>query len=142
MNKAAVFIFSSFVLFAIVIARDTPENCVDKFCPPGTFCLAREIVKCKNTPCKPMLFCIPNPVNGCATVDCATGLVCVERPTRCIGRSCKKTPKCVKSGTCDALVCPPSHKCEASPTPKCVKTILTESDVGDLDRAAEGPFPL
>lgn len=30
---------------------------------------------------------------------------------------------------CDALACPPSHKCEMKPKPTCVKTIFSSDDV-------------
>ncbi|KAE9554339.1 hypothetical protein FO519_002449 [Halicephalobus sp. NKZ332] len=111
--------------------------CVDKFCPPGTFCATLNVVQCVKEPCKPLLACLPVSVNGCANHKCPPGMVCVEHSTRCIGRSCKKVPKCAEPGTCAALVCPPSHICEANPAPKCVKKIFTESDVANLDREAQ-----
>jgi hypothetical protein len=118
-------------------AEKRAETCVDKFCPPGTFCATLNVVHCVKEPCKPLLACLPVDVNGCANHQCPKDMICVEHSTRCIGRSCKKVPKCATPGTCAALTCPPSHKCQASPKPKCVKTIFTESDITELDRAAE-----
>ncbi|VDP30575.1 unnamed protein product, partial [Heligmosomoides polygyrus] len=93
--------------------------CIDKFCPPGTFCDERL------GPC-------------CVRHSCASGEVCVERIRSCIGRSCKKISTCAKPGTCDALVCPPSQKCVADPTPKCVKHIPTvKSVIGHAHLAPE-----
>ncbi|KHJ80303.1 hypothetical protein OESDEN_20023 [Oesophagostomum dentatum] len=104
------------------------SGCVDKFCPPGRFCEER-LGPCKKPPCRPILICLPDDVNGCARHSCPTGEVCVERVQPCISKSCKKVPSCAKKGTCDALVCPPSQKCVADPTPKCVKYIPTVSSV-------------
>ncbi|KJH49096.1 hypothetical protein DICVIV_04803 [Dictyocaulus viviparus] len=104
------------------------RECVDRFCPPGTFCDQR-VGPCEKPPCRPIILCIPDIYNGCVGHSCPTGEVCVERVRPCIGRSCKKTPICAKPGTCDAIICPPSHKCTAEPTPKCIKSIPTVSTV-------------
>ncbi|KAL6726673.1 hypothetical protein Aduo_008619 [Ancylostoma duodenale] len=116
------------LLFCLLIVSCSTESCIDKFCPPGTFCDER-LGPCKNPPCRPIFVCLPNEFNGCARHTCPTGEVCVERVRPCIGRSCKKLPSCAKPGTCDAMVCPPSQKCVADPTPKCVKHIPTVSSV-------------
>ncbi|KAE9416048.1 hypothetical protein Angca_001408, partial [Angiostrongylus cantonensis] len=102
--------------------------CVDQFCPPGTFCDQR-FGPCKRPPCRPILLCVPDKFNGCAGISCPTGQICIARSRPCIGRSCKKYPSCVKPGTCDALVCLPSQKCVADPTPKCITDIPTVSNV-------------
>ncbi|EYC40336.1 hypothetical protein Y032_0618g700 [Ancylostoma ceylanicum] len=116
------------LLFSLLVASCTAESCIDKFCPPGTFCDER-LGPCKKPPCRPIFVCLPDEFNGCARHSCPSGEVCVERVRPCIGKSCKKLPSCAKPGTCDAMVCPPSHKCEADPTPKCVKHIPTVSSV-------------
>lgn len=59
---------------------------------------------------------------------------CVGRTIPCIGKSCKQIARCVKSGTCDALVCPPSHRCVAKPQPHCVRGIFTISEVAKLSQ--------
>ena len=38
--------------------------CIDKFCPPGTFCATLNVVQCVKEPCKPLLACLPVSVNG------------------------------------------------------------------------------
>uniref|UniRef100_A0A1I7Z6F6 Follistatin-like domain-containing protein n=1 Tax=Steinernema glaseri TaxID=37863 RepID=A0A1I7Z6F6_9BILA len=112
-----------------------PESCVNKFCPMGTFCETRHIAHCPAPPCNPILECLPDLINGCKNKTCSGSEVCVEHTIPCIGRSCKKVAMCAKAGTCEATVCPPSHKCKMEGgAPKCVKTILTNSDVADLSK--------
>ncbi|VDN55997.1 unnamed protein product, partial [Dracunculus medinensis] len=104
--------------------------CTDQFCPEGTFCVERYIVKCRNPPCAPIISCVPDEVKGCKNHEpCPSGEVCVERIVPCIARSCRTIAKCAKIGTCDAMACPPSHKCEMKPKPTCVKTIFSSDDV-------------
>uniref|UniRef100_A0A915D847 Uncharacterized protein n=1 Tax=Ditylenchus dipsaci TaxID=166011 RepID=A0A915D847_9BILA len=110
------------------------ESCANKFCPTGTYCDTRNVVKCKSPPCRPIFICIPDSLNGCAKEGCSPGFKCVERTIPCIGKSCKKTAKCVKPGTCDALVCAPSHRCEEKPQPHCVRGIFTISEVAKLQQ--------
>ncbi|KAI1719484.1 hypothetical protein Ddc_08696 [Ditylenchus destructor] len=139
---AFVVIQIGIVLLCSHIAESRPESsknaetCVDKFCPPGTYCDTRNVVQCKNPPCRPLLICLPDSNNGCGQHQCSPGLVCVERTVPCIGKSCKKTATCAKSGSCDALVCPPSHRCEAEPKPHCVRGIFTISEVAKLQQQA------
>uniref|UniRef100_A0AC35G241 Uncharacterized protein n=1 Tax=Panagrolaimus sp. PS1159 TaxID=55785 RepID=A0AC35G241_9BILA len=110
-----IFGFLGFVHFCYSKnAEKRAETCIDKFCPPGTFCATLNVVHCVKEPCKPLLACLPVDVNGCANHHCPQDMI-----------------------SCAALRCPPSHKCQASPKPKCVKTIFTESDITELDRAAE-----
>uniref|UniRef100_A0A1I7W9M7 TIL domain-containing protein n=1 Tax=Heterorhabditis bacteriophora TaxID=37862 RepID=A0A1I7W9M7_HETBA len=113
---------------AKLLTFDVYLDCVNHFCPPGTFCDER-IGPCKKDPCRPILVCLPDKFNGCSRHSCPSGEICVERTRPCISRSCKKIPSCTKPGTCDALVCPPSQKCILSPTPTCVKHIPTTGNI-------------
>ncbi|KAI6190133.1 hypothetical protein M3Y97_00083900 [Aphelenchoides bicaudatus] len=120
-----------YVVFALVFAcLLNAEDCVDKFCPPGTYCEAKFIVKCSKPPCKPLFLCLPVSQNGCASMECSHGLVCVEKTIPCISQSCKKVGICARPNTCEAEECPPSHKCKIeNGTPKCVRGIFTLQDV-------------
>uniref|UniRef100_A0A914CE18 Uncharacterized protein n=1 Tax=Acrobeloides nanus TaxID=290746 RepID=A0A914CE18_9BILA len=71
---------------------------------------------------------------SCNSLTCPSGQVCVEHTIPCIGRSCKKVPKCVAPGTCEAKECPPSHKCIEKDGPKCIRTIFTEAEVALLSK--------
>ncbi|CAD5231138.1 unnamed protein product [Bursaphelenchus xylophilus] len=107
------------------------EFCIDRFCPAGTFCEPRFVVKCVRQPCKPILMCLPISENGCARKTCPDGTVCVERVIPCISQNCAKKATCAKPGTCDALVCPPSHHCElnGSGVPTCERGLFKAKDV-------------
>ncbi|VDM99705.1 unnamed protein product [Thelazia callipaeda] len=107
-----------FQLICFLVGSEGNKSCKDKFCPPGTICSQRG----------PIVACIPESSTGCKNhPPCPSGQVCVEKTVPCISRSCPKTAKCAKIGTCDALQCPPSHKCEMKPKPTCVRTILSTS---------------
>ncbi|CAG9538515.1 unnamed protein product [Cercopithifilaria johnstoni] len=73
--------------------------------------------------------------NGCKShPPCPPGLICAEKLVPCISRSCRKIAKCVPPGTCEAMECPPSHKCVMNPGPTCVRTILTAEDVAKMNQ--------
>lgn len=40
-------------------------ECIDRFCPPGTYCeVLTKVVQCKSPPCRPIIACLPENVNG------------------------------------------------------------------------------
>uniref|UniRef100_A0AAF5PSD3 Follistatin-like domain-containing protein n=1 Tax=Wuchereria bancrofti TaxID=6293 RepID=A0AAF5PSD3_WUCBA len=122
------------IICGIFIGLKGFETCVDKFCPLGTYCEERNIVSCGNPPCRPLLVCMPDNTKGCKShPPCPAGKVCAEKLVPCIGRSCRKIAKCVLPGTCDAMECPPSHKCVMNPGPTCVKTILSAEDIARMN---------
>ncbi|CAI2349749.1 unnamed protein product [Caenorhabditis sp. 36 PRJEB53466] len=114
------FVFSLFLVFVSHIYAD---NCIDKFCPPGTFCDERP-GPCVKPPCRTILACLPVEANGCARMECKSPQVCVERVRPCIGRACKEIATCETPNTCAAVVCPPSQKCKLeNGKPTCKKHI-------------------
>ncbi|KAI6199559.1 hypothetical protein M3Y96_00639900 [Aphelenchoides besseyi] len=126
MNKSGIIS----TVFVLLCQWTLAEDCVDKFCPPNTYCEAKYIVKCNKPPCRPIFACLPVSQNGCAEMQCSKGLVCVERVVPCISQACKKIGVCAKPNTCEAQVCPPSHRCKLDDgKPKCVRGIFTLSDV-------------
>ncbi|KAK6036818.1 hypothetical protein COOONC_25677 [Cooperia oncophora] len=84
--------------FAASICISKCDDCVNHYCPPGTFCDER-IGPCKTPPCRPILMCLPDKYNGCARHSCPSGEICVERVQACISKSCKKIPSCAKPGS-------------------------------------------
>uniref|UniRef100_A0A1I7Z6N7 Follistatin-like domain-containing protein n=1 Tax=Steinernema glaseri TaxID=37863 RepID=A0A1I7Z6N7_9BILA len=111
---------------------DLINGCKNKTCSGSEVCVEHTI-PCIGRSCKKVAMCAK--AGSCKNKTCSGSEVCVEHTIPCIGRSCKKVAMCAKAGTCEATVCPPSHKCKMEGgAPKCVKTILTNSDVADLSK--------